>query len=209
VNAGIVTLAWTGPTSGTGPFTFTLIAGSTPGGADLATVPMGSATSIQAAVPNGTYYVRVTATNGCGVAPSNEVIVVVGSTAGPPNLTFTITPNPVGFFGVTPGCAGSTIALKTWVYTLRITNQGSGPFTIGSFSARVSAPVLPGPVDIPYTAGDFVQVFGSAVIPPGGSVQSPLCVAGHYDDATLVWTFRDLGGAAFIAPVIQFLRSPF
>jgi TonB family protein len=205
-----VTLVWSPPSTGTPPIAYTLLAGSRPGAADLTTAPMGSLTSFQARVPAGTYYVRVVAANACGTSTaSNEATVVVGMTTGAPSLTFAITPNPVPFTGVFPGCAGSPTAGKTWLYTLRITNQGSGPFTIGSFSARVTSPLLPVPVDVPYSASMFVAAFGGSTIVPQGSLQGPLCVIGHYDDATLAWTFVDGGGASFTTPVIRFLRSPF
>jgi hypothetical protein len=135
--------------------------------------------------------------------------VVVGTATGSPQLTFTVTPNPVPFAGVFPGCANSPVASKTWVYTLRIANQGNGPFTIGSFSSRVTSPLLPGPVDTTYPPGQFTLAFGASTIPPKGAVESLLCVAGHFDDATLVWTFVDVAGASFATPVIRFLRSPF
>jgi hypothetical protein len=204
----MVTLSWTAPATGTGPFSYTLAAGTSPGASNLATAAMGTLTSIQAPVPSGTYYVRVTATNACGATTSNEVVVVVGGSGGTPNLTFTVTPNPVPFTGVFPGCAGIPTAQKTWVYSLTIANQGSGPFTISSFTGRFSSPILPNPVDVPYTANDFALAFGASSIAAGGSVQGPLCVAGHHDDATLVWTFRDVTGATFTAPAILFLRSP-
>jgi predicted phage tail protein len=209
VNGGVVSLSWTAPAVGTAPVTYTLLAGSTPGASNLAIAPMGAATSLQTLVPNGTYFVRVAASNACGTSVSNEATVVVGLAGGAPQLTFTITPNPVPFTGVFAGCAGSTTAQKTWVYTLRITNQGTGPFTIGSFNATVTSPLLSAPFVTPYPAAYFALAFGAATIPPQGSLQGPLCVYGHFDEATLTWRFVDVSGAQFTAPVIQFLRSPF
>lgn len=74
----VVTLGWAGPT-GVAPSGYTVIAGSAPGGSDVAVAPTGNtATSLVASAAPGTYYVRVAATNACGQsAASNEVAVVV------------------------------------------------------------------------------------------------------------------------------------
>lgn len=210
VAGSTVMFGWSSPAMGTPPFTYTLLAGSGPGASNLATVAVGSATSFPANAPAGTYYVRVVASNACGTsAPSNEETVVVGALGGSPLLMFTVTPNPVPFSGVLPGCAGSPIANKVWAYTLRITNQGTGAFTIGSFSSRFTLPPQPNPIDFPFPVEQFAQAFGASTIPPQSSLEGPLCVAGNYDAATLVWTFRDVSGAAFDTPLITFLRSPF
>jgi TonB family protein len=210
VNGQVVTLGWAPPAAGTPPVTYTLLAGSSPGASNLAVVSMGTQTSLQASVPNGTYYVRVVATNACGTSTaSTEATVVVGGSTGTPQLTFSVTPNPVPFTGVFPGCAGSPVANKTWLYTLRIANQGTGSFVIGSFSATVTSPLLPGPVVVPYTPDLFTLAFGGSTIPPNGALQGLLCVAGNFDSATLTWTFVDTGGASFTAPTIYFLPSPF
>jgi predicted phage tail protein len=77
-----VTLNWLTPTGGGGtPTSYILEAGSAPGLSDIASVSTGNtATAITAsAVPNGTYYVRVRASNAAGLSgPSNEVSIVVG-----------------------------------------------------------------------------------------------------------------------------------
>jgi hypothetical protein len=152
----------------------------------------------------------VAASNACGTsAPSNEETAVVGASADAPLLTFTVTPNAVPLSGTFPGCTGSAIANKTWAYALRIVNQGSSSFTIASFSSRFTFPLQPTPVDFTFPAERFAQAFGGSTIPPQSALQGLLCVAGNYDDATLVWTFRDVGGATFNSPAITFLRSPF
>jgi hypothetical protein len=210
VSGTTVMLSWSVPASGSAPFVFTLLAGSSTGTSNLANLPLGGVTSFQAIAPPGTYYLRVVASNACGTSvPSNEVTAVVGMPTGSPLLSFTITPNPVPLTGVFAGCAGIPFALKTWVYTLRITNQGTGPFTIASFRSRVTSPLLPLPVDAQYPPQTFVQAFGGATIPPQSSLQGQLCVTGNFDAATLVWTFVDVGGMSFTAPLIQFLPSPF
>jgi uncharacterized repeat protein (TIGR03803 family) len=66
------------------PTGYILQAGSSPGLSNLASVNVGNALSYTATgVPNGTYYVRMISTNGCGnSSPSNEVAVTVGGPAG-------------------------------------------------------------------------------------------------------------------------------
>jgi TonB family protein len=211
VTGTTVTLSWSPASSGTPPYTYTLLAGLSPGSSNLATVPIGALTSFQANVPAGTYFVRVVASNACGTSgSSNEATIVVGAPSGAPLLTFTITPNPVPFLGVFPGCAGSPIPAKFWGYMLRIANQGTGPFTIASFSARSTSPLQPVPVDsAPAPPQLFALAFGGTTIPPQGSLVGQLCVAGDYDDVTLTWTFVDVSGQSFTAPLIRFLRSPF
>lgn len=126
----------------------------------------------------------------------------------PPSLTFVVTPNPVPFAGMASGCAGSTATLKTWYYTLRINNVGQGTFIAAAFSARVSGPGLPAPVDTPYPASTFTTAFGASSIPPQGFVSGTLCVSGEYDSLSLTWTFTDAnGGGSFTSPSIQFQPS--
>ena len=72
------TFTWQPPLGATG---YRMQVGSAPGVTNLADAPIGTATTAAvslAGVPNGTYYVRVTAVSACGVgAPSNEVVVTV------------------------------------------------------------------------------------------------------------------------------------
>ena len=88
VNGNVVVLSWTAPASGGPVLRYTIEAGTAPGQTNLASVPIGSATSVTSGIPNGTYYVRVRADDGSGPsAPSNEVTLVVGASgacAGPP-----------------------------------------------------------------------------------------------------------------------------
>jgi glucose/arabinose dehydrogenase len=71
---GVVALAWDviGEASG-----YLIEAGSAPGLADLAVIPVGAA-AVSVPAPSGTYFVRVKAVTPCGITmPSNEVEVVV------------------------------------------------------------------------------------------------------------------------------------
>ena len=73
--AEIVTLTWGGVSDATG---FIVEAASVSGGAVIASLPVGSTTSVSVPAPPGTYYVRVRAFNGCGPSSaSNEVPVQV------------------------------------------------------------------------------------------------------------------------------------
>ncbi len=81
VSGSVVTLNWSAPAGGCPPTSYVIQAGSTAGGANLANFSTGSVltTYVANGVGNGTYYVRVYATNGNGLSgPSNEIAVVVG-----------------------------------------------------------------------------------------------------------------------------------
>jgi len=210
-SGSVVSLQWAPPAAGCAASSYVVQAGSAPGLSNIAVVNVGPATSLSATAPNGAYYVRVVAVNAFGGStPSSDVIITVGAvTPGAPLLSFTVTPNPVPFTGIFAGCAGSPVPNKTWSYTFRITNQGTGPFTIASFSARVTSPLLPLPIDTPYSPQVFALAFGGSTIPPQGSLVGGLCVFGERDDSTLTWTFVDVSGQSFTAPLIRFVRSPF
>jgi hypothetical protein len=87
-----VTLRWTAP-AGPAPAGFVLEAGSAPGVANIASLPLAGTTTTLAVpgVPNGVYYVRVRAASAEGIgAPSNELTLVVGPPgAGTSTVTFT------------------------------------------------------------------------------------------------------------------------
>jgi glucose/arabinose dehydrogenase len=74
VESGVVSLAWdpVGEASG-----YLIEAGSAPSLANLAVIPVGTA-SVSVPAPSGTYFVRVKAVTPCGIMPaSNEVEIVV------------------------------------------------------------------------------------------------------------------------------------
>jgi predicted phage tail protein len=78
VTNNVVSLGWSPSGGGTPPITYSVHAGSGPGQSNLAVFSVGTATSVQATAPPGTYFVRIVANNACGASgPSNEVIVVV------------------------------------------------------------------------------------------------------------------------------------
>jgi hypothetical protein len=71
--ARIVTLTWGNVTGATG---FIIEAASTPGGPVIASLPVGSTTSISVPAPPGTYFVTVRALNGCGPGQASNVVTV-------------------------------------------------------------------------------------------------------------------------------------
>ena len=81
-----IAIAWQAPAGATG---YQLEAGSEPGAANLAVIPVG-APALAGTIPNGTFYLRVRATNACGVsAASADILVAVpqgsgGVQPGPP-----------------------------------------------------------------------------------------------------------------------------
>jgi hypothetical protein len=80
-----VSFAWQPPATGA-PRGYVLEAGSAPGLANLAVLPLaGSASSFAVDAPNGRYFVRVRAANACGSgSASNEVVVDVPGACPPP-----------------------------------------------------------------------------------------------------------------------------
>jgi hypothetical protein len=77
ITSGVVRIEWQPPPRGWPATSYLLEAGTAPGLSDIGTLPM-TATSFQAAVPAGVYYVRVRAVNASGAsAPGDEMIVNV------------------------------------------------------------------------------------------------------------------------------------
>jgi hypothetical protein len=95
-----VLLNWAAPNDGGVPTSYSIEAGSGPGSANLANFSTGNtALSFGAnGVPDGTYYVRVRASNSLGVSPpSNEATLVVGCSSAPgPPAALTIVTNSGG-----------------------------------------------------------------------------------------------------------------
>jgi hypothetical protein len=72
-----VNVSWTAG-SGGAPTGYVLSASVTPGGAPIASVPLGGTSAAFPGVPSGTYYLRLTATNAAGTSPaSNQVTATV------------------------------------------------------------------------------------------------------------------------------------
>lgn len=78
VTSQTVTLAWTPPSTGSGPLNYIVEAGSAPGLANLLVAPVGALTAVGTPAPPGSYFVRVRAQNACGTStPSNEQSITV------------------------------------------------------------------------------------------------------------------------------------
>ena len=87
----VIGLLWQGPRV-TAVGNYRLLAGSTPGGSDLAILDVGPVTSLSAVVPPGRYFFTLLAINACGTStPSNTIEVVVSAAPpAPGNLRATV-----------------------------------------------------------------------------------------------------------------------
>ena len=73
-----VTLAWTPAAAGCPATAYVVQAGSATGLSDVAVINVGGTTTLSAAAPPGTYFVRVLAVNAAGgSAPSAEIVITV------------------------------------------------------------------------------------------------------------------------------------
>lgn len=82
-NGNLVNLFWSAPIGECSPTSYVVHAGTAPASSNITVANVGLATSLSAAAPGGTYYVRVVAVNVYGASPaSNEIVVVVGSGGG-------------------------------------------------------------------------------------------------------------------------------
>jgi hypothetical protein len=103
-----VALTWLAPNAGDAPIAYIVEAGSVSGASNITTFDTGTTrTSLTVlGVPAGTYYVRLRARNDAGMsAPSNEIVVTVGSTV--------CGTTPSAASGLTGSVNGSTVSL-TW-----------------------------------------------------------------------------------------------
>lgn len=135
-----VSVSWTPDPAGGAPSSYTLFAGSAPGVANLAAIPIRGATSFTTVAPTGLYYLTVVARNGYGTsAPSNEVAVQAGCVAPPP------APAALGYtrFGATVRLAWSAAPTATGYHleagqSPGVPNLGTIPLgNVTSFTATV------------------------------------------------------------------------
>jgi hypothetical protein len=95
VSGNQITASW-GPGPGTSPTSFVVSVGTSPGGSELFHQNVGLTTSGAATLPDGTYFVRVTAVNAAGTASSDRTFVVsAGRPPGPPWARVTVNGNVV------------------------------------------------------------------------------------------------------------------
>ncbi len=109
VTGNTISLTWTAPSSITPIAGYVLRAGTTPGRADIGTLPLGLETSYTtplAAIREGIYYVRVSALNAYGEgSPGAELRIAVGqscTTPGPPTLVASKSGNVITAAWTTP-----------------------------------------------------------------------------------------------------------
>lgn len=130
VSGGTVTISWTAPTSGGTATGYQLLAGTAPGLANLAVVPLTAPGLTVPNVPNGTYYVRVIATNTVGPsAPTADSVIAVGTSAplAPRNLNGTAGAGGVVSLSWLPPSGG---AAPTGYLVLAGYTPGAGTFQI-------------------------------------------------------------------------------
>lgn len=147
-NDTAVLLQWTAPATGVVQG-YQLTAGTAPGLANLASIALpATPTAFAAAVPYGNYYVRVQATNVCGVsAVSNEQLLTVTPCTSAPSAP-----------------TGLTSSVANRVVTLQWTAPAGGPAPVG-YTLRVgSAPGLSN--ILIYPTGSAATALAAAA-PPG------------------------------------------
>jgi hypothetical protein len=150
-----VTLTWEAPLGGPAPTSYQIEAGSATGLSNLGAFQVGLATTISVAAAPGTYYVRVRSRNAFGVsAPSNEVVVVVGSGCSLPTAPGTLVGSVSGSVvtlswtpptGPTPLAYSIEVGASAGASDLVIINTGSPIVTLtasappGRYFVRVRA----------------------------------------------------------------------
>lgn len=134
VGGATVTLAWRPPAAGSSPTDYVLVAGRTPGTANI--VPgaaIGDTAVTVGGVPAGQYFVRVHARNGGGIsAPSNEVMFTVGLSctlpSAPRNFAATKAGNHLSLSWAPPAVGGPSSY---------IVQAGSAPGAANLFNANI------------------------------------------------------------------------
>jgi predicted phage tail protein len=196
-------LSWLAAASGAAPTTYSIEAGTAPGLANVANFATGnSATTFSAVgVPNGTYYIRVRASNAAGAStPSNQVTLVVGSPSpGAPLAPSTLTASWVGSTVTLSWLAPSGGGTPTsYIIDVRATS-GSANFT--SFSTGSNATTITAP-----NVGNgtyYVRVRASNASGASGPSNEVVVVVGA--DAcngnftvTLTWNTGSASGSPFV-----------
>jgi predicted phage tail protein len=134
VNGSLLGLSWEGLPEAA--LDYIVEAGTAPGLSDIGEFPVGGLRAMSAAVPSGTYYVRVRSRSRCGVSsPSNEVLVQVGTQAPgtPTGLTASVIGRTVTISWAAPSSGGSVISY--------ILEAGTSAATPGNLLVRDVGPV--------------------------------------------------------------------
>jgi len=131
-SGGTVVLAWAAALNSS---TYIVEAGSGPGLANLANSDVGPGTTLTATgVGAGSYYVRMRGRNACGVgAPSNEIVLTVGSATTIPNVSGTWSLSRIGSYPWISTYSTFTVTLVQSGVNL----TGSIRPTNGSFSTPI------------------------------------------------------------------------
>ena len=120
-----------------------------------------------------------------------------------PDARFTLRsdagPSPAPSAGFTTTCSGGNTPRKTWNYRITIQNVGNAPFTIGFWARAVSGEPNQ-PQD--FTAQDFVNVFDTTTIQPGGQVTGSHCAFKTTGTSGEVRYFFNMPGHTFNAVLI-------
>lgn len=131
-----LTMSWVAPTAGGAPASYELLARLVHGGPVVATVPIGSVTSISTTAPSGTYVVSVRASNAAGAgAESNPVSVTFPGLPGLPHR---------------PSSFGASVVGDTVTFSWTAPTTG-GPVA-NYLLAAGPAPVSPWPFNVPLPA---------------------------------------------------------
>ena len=211
-----VRLDWTHPET-PGLQGSVLEAGFSPGTVST-TLPMGTATSFEAVVPSGVYYVRVRAVvNGAPAPPSNEVVVSVGaaaSPAAPRNLLVNVTGSQVRLAWQNAATGGLRTGVRIEALTPALAPLASFDLPPNAETFAAAAPpgtylvrirsVGPASVSDPSSAVLFTAPAACEV--PAAPRQ--LSAAASGSTVAIAWTLGDLGSAAPDAFLLEAGHAP-
>jgi hypothetical protein len=203
VSGNVVSLAWAPAPSGGVPSSYTLLAGSQPGAANLAILPLQRARSFTTPAPNGAYFLRVVAGNRFGPGPpSNELFLRVGpeqctAAPNPGTLAFTVADRDVRLtWTPSPTATSYTLEAGSAPSDASLANVSLGNVTV------FAAAAAPGVYYVRTRARNACGTSGPSnevVVTLGGPVQVPLpptdltaTVVGR--NVTLRWTPPTSGG---------------
>jgi hypothetical protein len=142
VSGNVLTVSWMAPAAGT-PSGYGLLVGTLPEAANVFSGAVGLVTAVSAAVPNGTYYVRVYAQNAAGVGPSSSEVVLnvpSGQLPGTPqSLSASVSGSTVSLSWAPPATGGP---VTTYVAQVGTQPGGASLFNgaVGAATA-ISAPL--------------------------------------------------------------------
>jgi subtilisin family serine protease len=122
-----VNINWTAPATGGAPTSYTVLARLTPGGAVVASLPVGNVLGTSVAAPNGTFHVTVRASNAMGPGLESagvtfNVPIVAPPPGAPTGLNVVVSGNQATFTWTPPSTGGTATG-----YLLRASLSPSGP----------------------------------------------------------------------------------